>query len=205
MTLKIYGIPRSRTIRTLWMAKELGVAYEHVPVGFGPEGTKSAAFLAINPFGQVPAIEDDGLVVTDSLAINLYLARKYGGPMGPADAAEDSRMLSWGFWAATSIEPHAANAMYHTSMFAPEKRRPEVAADALERILAPLESLEAHLSAHGHLVGGRFTVADLNLVGCLFYLRMTPAPLADKPAIRAWYEAALARPAAKAAFALRGD
>jgi glutathione S-transferase len=115
-------------------------------------------------------------------------------------------MTMWGFWAATEVEPLAAQALYNTTMYAPEKRDPALVASALEGLKAPLAVLEqALLKGGGHLVGGRFTVADLNLICVLFYLRNNPPALADKHAIRAWYEAGLARPAAKKAWALRGE
>jgi glutathione S-transferase len=205
MALTIYGIARSRTIRTLWMANELALDYQHVETGFGPEGTRSAQFMALNPNGHVPVIDDDGLVLYESLAINLYLARRYGGPLGPTDQAEDAQMTSWGFWSAIEIEQNAATAMYHTHMYDPADRKPELARDALEKINDPLAVLETHLARYGYLVGGRFTVADLNLICCLFYLRFTPQVVAGKPRIRAYQEAGLARPAARAAWALRGE
>eukprot|EP01037_Dinobryon_pediforme_P009684 gene9684-9748_t len=205
MALTIYGVPKSRAIRTLWMAKELDIPYTLDEVGFGPEGCRSPAFLAINPNGHIPAMDDDGVVLVESLAMNLYLARKHGGPLAPANIGEEGQMLSWSFWSALEVEPHAAQAMYHTAFYPPAERKPEVAAEALEKVKAPLAVLEAHLAKHGFLVGGRFTVADLNLLTCLFYLRFTPQALADMPATTAYYEAGFARPACKAAFALRGD
>ncbi len=205
MTLTIYGVPKSRAIRTLWMANELKIPYTHVETGFGPDGCRNEAFLAINPKGQIPAIDDDGLVLSQSLAINLYFARRHGGPLAPADLSEEGQMLSWSFWSATEVEPPAMVTMYHTSMYAPADRKPELVQEALTKVAAPLATLEAHLASHGHLVGGRFTVADLNVVTCLFYLRFTPQALADFPHVRAYYEAALARPAARAAWALRGE
>ena len=60
MALKIYGVARSRAFRTLWMAAELGLPYEHVKVDFADGGTRQPAYLAINPNGHVPAIDDDG-------------------------------------------------------------------------------------------------------------------------------------------------
>ena len=206
MTLKIYGIPRSRAIRNIWMANELDIPFELVETGFGPEGTKSAAYLAVNPHGQVPAIDDDGMVINESLAINLYLARKHGGPLAAADLSEEGRILSWSFWAATTIEPNASTAMYNTTMYAPELRDPAAAAKALAALVAPLSVLEQTLVKNGgFLVGGRFTVADLNVITCIFYLRTNPQALAELPAVRAWYEAGMARPACRAAFKLRGE
>ena len=83
--LKIYGTAMSRASRTLWTAEELGLKYEHIPVGFGDGGTRQPEYLKINPNGHVPAIDDDGLILCESMAISLYLVEKYGkAPMWPA-------------------------------------------------------------------------------------------------------------------------
>ena len=74
MTLKIHGIPRSRTFRTLWAAEEAGVAYQNIPTD-SKAGAKQPEFLALNPNGRIPAIEDDGFALWESLAINLYIVR----------------------------------------------------------------------------------------------------------------------------------
>ena len=184
MALKIYGIPRSRAIRTLWMCHELGIPYEMIEVAPGAEGSRRPEFLAIN----------------------MHLARKHGGPVAPAGLDEESLATMWTVWAATELEPPAAQAMYHTFMLPEPDRVPGLRAAALQQVEAPLLVLEAALAKGGGFVmGGRFTVADLNLACCVFYLRMNPEALLDKPAVREWYAACLARPAAKAAFALRGD
>jgi glutathione S-transferase len=206
MALKIYGVARSRTVRNLWMAAELGIPYEHVQVAVGAEGSRKPEYLRLNPNGGVPFIDDDGLILWESLAINLYLARKHGGPLAPANLAEEGHMTMWTLWAAAGVEHHASQAMYHTNAYAPDKRDPNVVKASLEALKEPLGVLEGALAkGGGHLVGRRFTVADLNVAGVIFYLRFNPEALADKPGIRAWHAAALARPAAKRAFALRGD
>ena len=76
--LKIYGIPRSRAFRAMWLAKELGLDYQSVPVDMGKGETRAADYLKINPNGHIPAIDDDGFVLWESLAITLYLAKKHG-------------------------------------------------------------------------------------------------------------------------------
>lgn len=206
MALKIYGVPRSRAIRTLWMAHELGIDYELVEVAVGDAGSRKPEFLAINPNGHVPFIDDDGLILWESLAINLHLAHKHGGPLAPAGLAEGSLTTMWTIWAVTELEPPASQAMMHSFMLPEPDRVPGLRSAALAKVEAPLMVLEGALAnGGGYLMGGRFTVADLNVVSCVFYLRMNPEVLQDKPAIREWYAAAMARPAARAAFALRGE
>ena len=97
--LTIYGVHRSRASRAIWLANELGLAFKHVPVvqryrlseetAISALNTRSPDFLKVNPNGHIPVIEDDGLVLSESLAINLYLAKKHGGPLAPANVAED--------------------------------------------------------------------------------------------------------------------
>ncbi|MFZ0984452.1 MAG: glutathione S-transferase N-terminal domain-containing protein, partial [Pseudolabrys sp.] len=75
--LRIYGIARTRAFRALWMANELGLDYEHLPIEIGAAGARSPEFLAINPNGRLPFIVDNGFVLFESLAITLYLAKKH--------------------------------------------------------------------------------------------------------------------------------
>jgi glutathione S-transferase len=188
------------------MAKELGVPFEMVEVPPGAGGSRKPEFLRLNPNGQVPFIDDDGLILWESVAINLYLAKKHGAPMGPANLAEDGQMTMWGLWTVNEIEPHAISILYNTLELPPADRNPSAVTAALTALSAPLAVLEARLKdGGGYLVGQRFSVADLNTICCLFYLRVAPQALADKPAIRAWYDRGMARPANRAAFALRGD
>lgn len=114
--------------------------------------------------------------------------------------------MMWTSWALTELEPAAMQVMLHTFMLPEPDRVPGLKADGLAKAEGPLLVLEGALvKGGGFLVSGRFTVADLNVACCVFYLRMNPEALVDKPAVREWYAAAMARPAAKAAFALRGD
>jgi glutathione S-transferase len=72
--LKIHGIPKSRAVRVIWMAEELGIPYDNVLVTMTDKAHKGPAYLAVNPNGRLPAIEDGGFKMSESLAINLYLA-----------------------------------------------------------------------------------------------------------------------------------
>jgi glutathione S-transferase len=200
MSLRIYGLPASRTFRCLWAAEEAGLAYENVPWSTkGPE-IKEAAFLALNPNGTIPALADDGFNLFESLAINFYLARK-SGRLLPADARGEALVLQWTLWAATECEPHIGNWYYHTQMLPPAERRPEVAADAVARLPKRLQILEDALAGRDTLVGGEFTLADLNVVAVLF--RAPQFGLDAYPRVKAWHARCLARPAAQRAIAMR--
>ena len=166
--LKIYGVAASRAFRTLWMAEELGVDYEHVKTGWADGGCRTPEFLQINPNGQVPAIDDDGVVLWESLAINLYLARKYDSALSPRNVAEEGGALQWSFWVATEVEKPMSAWGYNRISLPPEKRNEQVALDAEQQLKKPLAVLDAALAPRSFLVGDRFTVADLNVAAVLF-------------------------------------
>src|SRR5215469_4578363 len=108
MGLKIYGIARSRAFRNLWAAGELGLKYEHVLTDFSDNATTSCrapGFKAINPNAAVPVIDDDGFKLWESLAINLYLAKKHGEKgLYPKSAQDEAKAWQWALWTATSVE-----------------------------------------------------------------------------------------------------
>src|SRR5262245_65462598 len=102
---KLYGVRQSRAMRSLWALEELGVPYEHVPIDFVTEA-KKPEFKAINPNGKIPALVDGEVTLFESLAINLYLAKKYDkAGIQPATLEDEARAIQWSVWATTEIEP----------------------------------------------------------------------------------------------------
>jgi glutathione S-transferase len=198
--LKIYGIPRSRAFRTLWLAKELGIDYENIPVDFATGETRQPAYLAINPNGHVPAIDDDGLILWESMAINLYVAKKYGlGTLYPAALAGEARAWQWSFWAMTELERPVLTAMFNRAIY-PEDKRDAAAADQAEKELQhPFGVLDSAVSATPYLLGGDFTVADLNVAAVLSWARPARLDFTPFPKAADWLSRCALRPAAKAA------
>jgi glutathione S-transferase len=200
--LTIYGVYRSRASRNYWLANELGIPFRQVPImqryrlkepiAEDVTHTRSPQFLKVNPNGHIPSIDDDGLVLHESLAINLYLAKKHGGPLAPANVAEDGAMSMWSLWAVTEVEPH--------SLALATKGVTEVEVDALR---APFAVLDTALAKDGHLVGGRFTVADLNVAEIVRYAMGAPRLFDDAPKVKSWLAACQARPAFKTMWAAR--
>ncbi|CAN7285260.1 glutathione S-transferase family protein [Bosea sp. LjRoot90] len=215
MSLTIYGCYRSRATRNVWLANELGITFKHVPViqvyrvadptaPDAPIHTRSAEFMAVNPNGHVPSIDDDGFVLHESLAINLYLARKHGGPVAPKDVKEEGLAAMWSLWAATECETQALNLTYHLAAYPPEKRDPAIVATALAALPAPFAVLDKALAEGGGFVmGGRFTVADINVAEVIRYAKPATQLFDAAPNVKAWLDACHARPAFKAMWAAR--
>ena len=199
--LVIHGVTRSRASRIIWLCHELGLPFRQVPViqayrtaDPAALSTRSPEFLALSPAGAIPVIEDDGLVLSESMAANLHLARRHGAPVGPADAAEDALMMQWSFYAATAIEDDALTIQMLSRPEATEDDR-EMIDEAIARLERPLRVLEDHLAAHGHLVGGRFTVADLNMAEVVRYGWNDERLRRAWPAVSDWLDRCHARPA----------
>lgn len=203
MTLRIYGAPRSRTFRVLWAAEELGIAYENIPVDFG-EGSKKADYLTINPNGRIPAIDDDGFVLFESLAINMYLAKKHGaGKLYPAAAKDEARLWQWGLWGANEIETPLIQFVSNRHVLPPEKRNEQLAAEAEAKLPRPMGVLDAHLATRPHMLGADFTIADLNVGSLLYSAWFNKADLSRWSQVKGWLDRILTRPAAQQARKLR--
>jgi len=111
MSLTIYGPPQTRVTRTLWMAHELGLEFDS-ETGFDENQTPTAELLAANAMGQSPTIDDDGFTLAESMAINLYLARKHG-QLAPASLEDEAQTWRWSFWAMTALEPGLLDVLKH--------------------------------------------------------------------------------------------
>jgi glutathione S-transferase len=199
MTLKIYGVARSRTARVLWMTKELGLDYEHVKVDFATGETRRPEHLRLNPTGHIPVIDDDGFILWESMAINLYLAKKYDrSGLYPARLGDEARALQWSLWGMTEVERPLLTALLNRAVY-PESERDAGAADEAEKNLAqPLGVLDAALGRSAYLLGGQFTVADLNVASILAWARPAQIDVSVFPRVAEWLKNCAERPAARA-------
>ena len=206
MALKIYGVARSRAFRVLWMAKELGLDYEHVKVDFATGETRSPAHLALNPNGHVPVIDDDGFILWESMAINLYLAKKYGaGRFYPSRLEDEARAWQWSFWGMTELERPVLTALFNRAIL-PESQRDAAAADAAEKTLAqPFGVLQGVLGGSAYLLGDQFTVADLNVASILAWARPAQIDFSVVPKVAEWLKVCAERPPARAARQLQRE
>ena len=206
MTLKIYGVARSRAFRTLWMAKELGLDYEHIKVDFATGETRTPAHLALNPNAHIPVIDEDGFVLWESMAINLYLAKKHSlGRLYPSRLEDEAQAWQWSFWGMTEVERPVLTALFNRVIL-PEDKRDAVAADAAERTLSPpLKVLDGALGRSANLLGDNFTVADLNVASILSWARPANIDISPFPKVAEWLKNCAERPAARAARQLQRE
>ena len=202
--LRIYGVARTRAFRPLWMAKELGLDHEHIPVEIGDAGARTPEFLAINPNGRLPVIDDSGFVLFESLAITLYLAKKHSlGKLYPGTLEGEAKAWQWSLWAVTEVDRGVNIWSLHAVRLPPAERDAGKLAEALAVLAAPFRVLDAAVAKQPYLIGGVFTVADLNVAAVIS--RAIDMDLSAHPNLKAWLTRCLARPAAQAALALKAE
>jgi glutathione S-transferase len=193
MALTIYGTARSRTMRVLWTAAELGLDYAHIPVTVDDPWLKSAEFLAISPNRTIPAIVDDGFALAESMAINLYLTKRYAlGSLYPVSLMGEADAWRWSLWAQGQLEPWVMQDARLADLAA------AAAASMRQEVGRALALLDRTLGDRAFLLGEAFTVADLSVAGVLSPSRSSKLDLEPYADVRAWLGRCYGRAAAVA-------
>ncbi len=188
----LYGISASRAFRSIWAAEEIGLDYEHVNTSFQGDA-QAPDYLAVNPNGRIPALVDGDLQLFESMAINNYLAQKYGGNLWPSSQDDQARVLQWSVWGISEIEPLQMQIVIQ-KFFVPEDRQDPAVVEAAGKGLArPLGVLDQTLARQDYLLGDAFTIADLNLAAVMDLLNMVAFDLSGWANVRAWLDRCYAR------------
>lgn len=198
--LKIYGFARvhplahgnTRDLRVLWAAEEMALPYEIVGMDHPNHDLDAPSYRALNPFGQIPAIDDDGVVVTESGAILLYLARKTGKLM-PPDLAGEAQVLRWCVAALNTIELPVL-AQWFIDLNGAQGTQPSQALNDWAKMR--LHQLDAWLANRQFIATDAFTVADI-LMAHVLSAGTDPALLKPCPHLLAYQTRCTERPAWK--------
>ena len=196
----LYGMSGSRAVRSLWAIEEVGIAYEHVPTSFQKE-SKAPEYLATNPNGKIPALVDGDVTLFESMAINLYLAKNYGGDLYPADAATEGLTWQWSVWGISEIEPLQMAILVQKLFVAEEKRNEKLITSSAKQLARPLAVLDQTLSDRDWLATDQFSIADLNLAGVMLLLSVIEFEYSQYTHVKRWADACYARPALQRAQA----
>jgi len=203
--LKLYGQYRSRAFRVVWLCKESEIPYEHVNVTVNVDGAQCREpwYLELNPNARVPTIDDDGFVMWESAAINLYLAEKYRSPLWPADAKGRGRAYQWAFFIANDVEPQMITVMRNRVMLPPEKRDTALADQADAALQPRLKVLDGFLQKNRFFGIDKWDLADYMVASVCYTFLAIKYDLSRYPHFQKWLTASVERPKAKEARALR--
>ncbi|MEP1268459.1 MAG: glutathione S-transferase family protein [Marinobacter sp.] len=199
--LKLYGTPPTRALRVVWLLNELGLEHELHPVDLMQDEHHQQDFLSLNPAARVPVLVDGNLVLTESAAIQLYLAEKYPQAGFIPETLEDrAQMYRWMFFLVTEVEQPLWRIARHTFVYPDEKRIPQDVELARQECLEMIAVLERHMSEREFMVGDRLSVADFNAAYTLDWAN-TEEMLESAPRLRDYLKAMYARPTARATMA----
>ena len=194
--LKIYGWKRSRAARCMWVMEELGLSYEQVPLNPHAGETRTPEYLALNPSGKIPTLVHDGFVLTESAAINWYIASSFPGTLLPRDGRLAAKVQQWTSWAMTELEPALVSILHERrrSKEQVDPARIEASQAQIHQVIATV--LEPRLAASKYLLDGQdFTLADLNAASVTSALQAFEMPLDKHPAVADWMGRCFARAA----------
>ncbi|HEV2186362.1 MAG TPA: glutathione S-transferase family protein [Stellaceae bacterium] len=171
--MKLYEFAPTRSIRVRWTLQELGVEFEAVTVNLIAGDHRRPEFLALNPAGKVPVLVDGDMVLTESIAIAVYLAEKYPekGFM-PADLRSRAQVMRWLLFTTTELEQPLWRMARHTVIYPEERRLPADVALAREEFASMAAVLERHMEEREFVVGDTVSVADFVLAYTLDWAQM---------------------------------
>jgi glutathione S-transferase len=194
--MKLYEFGPTRSIRARWILQELGVDFEAATVNLQARQHCNPEFLELNPAGKVPVLVDGDLVLTESVAIVLYLAEKYRDRgFIPADPQIRADAYRWILFAVTELEQPLWRIAKHTALFPERDRIPADVALARREFLPMAAVLEDHMKGRTYVCGDNVTAADFIVAYTLDWAGETQL-LGDCPTLRSYVERMYARPRA---------
>ena len=208
--MKLYGFAPTRSIRALWTLRELDVEFEFVQVNLMAGEHRRPEFLALNPAGKLPVLVDGDFVLTESVAIVLYLAEKYADKgLLPSGLEARARVDHWLLFTATELEQPLWRISRHTALYPKEKRLPGEVALARQDFQDMAAVLEKHMTGRRFIEGDSVSVADFVAAYTLDWANEVHL-LAASPQLRRYMDEMYTRPKAPmriaAAFAsVRGS
>jgi glutathione S-transferase len=194
--MKLYEFGPTRSIRARWTLQELGVDFEAIAVNLRAGEARSPDFLKINPAGKLPVLVDGDVVLTESVAIALYLGEKYPDKkLVPTDRLQRAELNRWLLFTVTELEQPLWRIARHTSLYPKEERLPQDIALARRDFGSMAQVAEQHMQNRQFVVGDSVTVGDFVLAYTLDWA--DEAGLLDKsPTLLAYMEKMYARPKA---------
>jgi len=193
--LQLYGNPRSRATRCLWMLEEVGEPYQLIEKSTRADDLQNTEYLRLNPNARIPTLVDGNVVLWESMAINLYLAQKYQGPMHCAGPEVLGLAAQWSFWAVLEMEALLLDLLEHRALLSEFARDPSAAERDELLLRKPLGVLNDVLEAREYLAADSFTVADLNVASILVWGKMARLDLSGYSQVKRWVDGCLARSA----------
>ena len=195
--LKIYGRRTSGNVMLpLWAAAEMGMPYEQIDVGGPFGGNDQPGYLAMNPNGLIPTIDDDGFLLWESGAVTRYLCARYGeGTLCPSDPQERALADQWMDWKQTTVMPMMTPIFIGYVRQSAKDRNNERIDRAIKRGYDIWSILDRHLDGRDYILGETFTMADIPLGPQIHRWKQLVEGGPEMKNLSAWYGRLQERPA----------
>jgi glutathione S-transferase len=196
--LKVYGRKSSFNLqKVMWLVGELGIAHQHIELGGSFGGLDDPSFLAMNPHGRVPTIDDEGTIVWESQAILRYLAAKHGGTAWwEVDPARRAQVDQWMDWSQCTLQPDFLTGVFWGFYRTPETQRDMAVVNTkIARTAADMIHVERLLAGRPYLLGGTLSLADITIGTHLYRYFNVDISRPALPNVERWYETLQTRPA----------
>ena len=177
------------------MLEEIGEPYQLIEKSTRADDLQNTEYLRLNPNARIPTLVDGNVVLWESMAINLYLAQKYQGPMHCAGPEVLGLAAQWSFWAVLEMEALLLDLLEHRALLSEFARDPSAAERDELLLRKPLGVLNDVLEAREYLAADSFTVADLNVASILVWGKMARLDLSGYSQVKRWVDGCLARSA----------
>jgi glutathione S-transferase len=189
MTITLWGRDSSANVQKVrWALAELGLSYDHIPLGGKFGGNKTADYLAMNPNGLVPTIRDGDLILWESHAILRYLTATYGaGTLWPLASADRAVSDQWTDWTATTFQPAWLGVFWNRVRTPVEQQDSAKVAKGIEETENCLAMLDERLADAPFLGGAGLTYADIAAGIAMFRWSTMPIARKDWPNLARWH------------------
>lgn len=190
--ITVYGQPFGTSFRPHWMLNEVGLEYETQSVNLRE---RTPEFMALNPAGQIPVMQYDDFVLTESVAIVWYLAEKHAPQLfGPQSQESHAQLVRWIMFTMLNLNPHMTTLASKTWNM---PATPEAEAKAVEALNRFLPVFEGWMQGKDYVLGTEFSIADVICRATFNYAEAAQFDLSAYPAITAWAARCAERPAYK--------
>ncbi len=188
--LRIWGRTDSYNLqKVMWCVAELGIAHQRIDAGGEYGVTDRPDYLAMNPNGRVPTIDDDGFVLWESNAIVRYLAARHGmGTLCPADPRDRADADRWMTWQSATVGRNMRGLIHALFNPPPDRRDPVAAAPMVETAIGHWAILDVHLNGRAYVMGSDFTMADIPMGAYALRWFDMDIERPAMPGLEAWYD-----------------
>ncbi len=180
----------------LWFFEEIDLKYQLIQIDLTKNENKGRLYLHINPNGKIPALNDDGFILSESSAINFYIAEKYKPEFLGANLSEKTNITQWILWSITQFEPYVASLFINATKPFDERDVQDIQISKF-KITEYTNLLNNHLKSNKFIAGDKMSLADIHLASFMHIHSILHTQISAFNNFKRWYQAMMSRESLK--------